>query len=264
MSDNRIDFKVKILAVAALLILLMIPIPVFVLETMMALNIIFAIVILLTAFGVKKPADFYVCPTLIVISVSFSMITMISATRSILVQGERFGGLLICFVSSLLAYPGGTVRLAAGFAIFAALIAVQVLVITKGAVRMAEVAACFTLDAMPGKQMTIDSELENGTIGQEEHAAAKKALQREVDLYGAMDGAVKFVSGTVKFGVFNIILIILGGIIIGVSIHGKALFAAMGTYTSLAVGSGLLFMLPSFLVCSAIAVLVARAASDRP
>ena len=261
MSDSgKFSKAVVPLAVLALVVLIIIPIPVFVLDIMIALNMFFAIVILLAAPCVKKATDFYVCPTLIAASALFNMITIISASRLILVQGgERFDGRLIRFVSSLVAYPGDTVRLVVGFVIFAVLVAAQVLVITKGAVRIAEVAARFTLEAMPGKQMAMDSELANGTIGQEEHAAGKKALQREVDLYGAMDGATKFISVNVKFSVCMIILIILGGITIGIAIHGEALFAAVGTYTSLAVGSGLLFMLPSFLACSAVAVLVIRA-----
>jgi flagellar biosynthesis protein FlhA len=164
--------------------------------------------------------------------------------------------------SSFVVGSGGTEGLVVGFIIFIVIIAVQAVVITKGATRIAEVAARFALDAMPGKQMAIEAEYNSGAITEEESIARKNDLQREVDFYGAMDGSSKFVSGNVKVGILITAVNILGGIIIGSAFHGEPLSAAVGTYVSFSIGDGLLSQFPALLVSTATGIIVTRSVSD--
>ena len=249
------------LGVLLVIIVIVIPLPTILLDALLALNLMLAFLVLLTVLYIQKPTDFSLFPTVLLALTLFSLALNVSTTRMILTLGENFDGRMIRAFSTFVVGAGGTAGLVVGFIIFVAIIAVQLLVITKGATRIAEVAARFTLDGMPGKQMAIDSELSNGTIDQKEHAIRKEALQKEVDFYGSMDGATKFISGNVKFGIFMIIVNILGGVIIGSSIHGQPVLDAMTTYTTLTIGDGLLAQLPALLISSAVGIVVTRAVS---
>ena len=249
------------MAVIVVVLMIVIPLPTVLLDAFLALNLMFAFLVLLIVLYIYKPTDFSSFPTVLVALTLFSLALNVSSTRLILTQGEMFDGRMIRAFSSFVVGAGGTMGLVVGFVIFIAIIVVQLLVITKGATRIAEVAARFTLDGMPGKQMAIDAELANGSIDQKECASRKEALQREVDFYGSMDGATKFISGNVKFGIFMIILNIIGGVIIGASLRGEPILTALNIYTTLTIGDGLLAQLPALLISSAVAIVVTRAVS---
>jgi len=249
------------LGVIVVIIMLVIPLPTPLLDALMAFNLILALLVLLIVLNIRKPTDFSLFPTILLVLTVFSLALNVSSTRLILTQGARFNGKMIKAFSTFVVGSGGTDGLVVGFIIFIVIIAVQAIVITKGATRIAEVAARFTLDGMPGKQMAIDSEFSNGNIDQKEHAARKEALQQEVDFYGSMDGATKFISGNVKVGIFITVINVLGGIIIGVTLHGEPITSALGTYTSFSIGDGLLTQFPALLISTAVGIVVTRAVS---
>ena len=249
------------LAVVVVVIMLIVPLHTVLLDALLAFNLMLSLFILLTVLYIKKPVDFNLFPTVLLVMTVFSLALNVSSTRLILSQGANFDGRMIRAFSTFVVGTGGTEGLVIGFIIFIVIIAVQALVITKGATRIAEVAARFTLDGMPGKQMAIDSEFSNGNIDQKEHAARKEALQMEVDFYGSMDGATKFISGNVKVGIFITVINVIGGIIIGTNLHGEALNDAMQTYTALSVGDGLLAQFPGLLISTAVGIVVTRAVS---
>ena len=252
-----------VLAIAVILVVVMIviPLPTVLLDVLLAVNLVLSLLVLLTVLYIRKPTDFSLFPTVLLALTLFSLALNISSTRLILTQGVRFNSRMVRAFSTFVVGSGGSTGLVVGFVIFIAIIGVQVLVITKGATRIAEVAARFTLDGMPGKQMAIDAELSNGSIDQKEHEARKKDLQLEVDFYGSMDGATKFISGNVKFGIFIIIIDILGGIIIGILLRGEPANVALATYTALSIGDGLVSQLPALLISAAVGIVVTRAVS---
>ena len=248
-------------AVVAVIGMLIVPLPTVFLDTFMALNLVISLLVLLVVLYNKKPTDFSLFPWVLLVVTVFGLALNVSSTRLILAQGEGFDGRMIKAFSSFVVGSGGTTGLVVGFVIFVAIIAVQLLVITKGATRVSEVAARFTLDSLPGKQMAIDAEYSAGGIDQKEATLRKELLQKESDFYGAMDGASKFISGNVKFAVFITVINILGGIIIGVTLHGEPLLTALATYTTFSIGDGLLSQLPALLVSTAMGIVVTRAAS---
>jgi flagellar biosynthesis protein FlhA len=258
---DRSDLFVAV-GVVAVVLMLIIPLPTVLLDALMALNLILALLILLIVLYTKRPTDFSIFPTILLVSTVFGLAINVSSTRLILSQGTKFDGKMIKAFSSFVVGTGGTEGLVIGFVIFIVIIAVQAIVITKGATRVAEVAARFALDALPGKQMAIEAEYNSGAITEEEAFRRKNELQREVDFYGAMDGASKFVSGNVKVGIFITVINVLGGIIIGVTLHGEDILTALGTYTTFSIGDGLLSQFPALLVSTATGIIVTRSISD--
>jgi flagellar biosynthesis protein FlhA len=249
-------------AVVAVVMMLIIPLPTVLLDALMAMNLVLSLLILLIVLYTKKATDFSVFPTLLLVLTVFGLALNVSSTRLILTQGAAFDGRMIRAFSSFVVGSGGTEGLVVGFIIFIVIIAVQAVVITKGATRIAEVAARFALDAMPGKQMAIEAEYNSGAITEEESIARKNDLQKEVDFYGAMDGSSKFVSGNVKVGILITVVNVLGGIIIGTVFHGESLAVAVGTYVSFSIGDGLLSQFPALLVSTATGIIVTRSVSD--
>ena len=258
---DRSDLFVAV-GVVAVVMMLIIPLPTVLLDALMALNLVLALLILLIVLYTKRPTDFSIFPTILLVSTVFGLAINVSSTRLILSQGARFDGKMIKAFSSFVVGTGGTEGLVIGFVIFIVIIAVQAIVITKGATRVAEVAARFALDALPGKQMAIEAEYNSGAITEEEAFRRKNELQREVDFYGAMDGASKFVSGNVKVGIFITVINVLGGIIIGATLHGESILTALGTYTTFSIGDGLLSQFPALLVSTATGIIVTRSISD--
>ena len=238
-----------------------IPLPTVILDVCISFNLVLSMLVLLIVLYNKKPTDFSLFPTVLLVLTVFSLVLNVSSTRLILTHGSRFDGRMIKAFSSFVVGSTGSQGLVVGFIIFIVIIAVQVLVITKGATRVSEVAARFMLDSLPGKQMAIDAEYSSGGIDQKEATLRKEALQRESDFYGAMDGASKFISGNVKIGIFIIVIDILGGIIIGSSIHGEPLVDALGTYAAFTIGDGLVSQLPALLISTAMGIVVTRAAA---
>ena len=237
-----------ILSALIVVILAIIPIPALAVDIMIALNLIFALAILLVTIFIKKATDFYKCPKLILISTLFNLAVSTSAARLILTRGEAFDGQLIRFVSSLFTGSGGNVDLIAYFVIFNAIIVVQILVISKNATRFALTAAVRTFYYLPGKLMAADSELNSGTVGQEEHNTRRETLQQEMDFYGSMEGAAIFKSRNEKFRAFIIVVIIIAGIITSTAFHGKTIIDAAKIYFPLVIGYGILLMIPAFLI----------------
>ncbi len=250
------------LGVVAVVMMLIIPLPTFLLDALMAINLVLALLILLIVLYTKKPTDFNVFPTILLVTTVFGLALNVSSTRLMLTLGAGFDGRMINAFSTFVVGSGGTEGLVVGFIIFIVIIAVQAVVITKGATRIAEVAARFALDALPGKQMAIEAEYNSGAISEEESFRRKNQLQQEVDFYGAMDGSSKFVSGNVKIGILITVVNILGGVIIGVVIHGEPISAAVGTYIAFAIGDGLLSQFPALLVSTATGIIVTRSVSD--
>ncbi|EFW36732.1 flagellar biosynthesis protein FlhA [Treponema phagedenis] len=250
------------IGVLVVLFSLIIPMPLSVLNVLMAFNLVFNLLILLMVLFVKKPTDFSVFPSLLLVSTVFGLGVNVSSTRLILTLGRKLQGTLINAFSSFVVGSSGNQGLVVGFTVFIILIAVQAFVITKGATRIAEVAARFTLDFNATKSMSIDAEYNAGVITEEEARRRKKQIQREADFFGAMDGASKFVSGNVKIGIFITMVNIIAGLITGMVFGGETFSSALETYTKLTIGDGLLSQLPSLLISIATGFIVTRSGDE--
>jgi flagellar biosynthesis protein FlhA len=248
--------------VIAVVMMLIIPLPAFLLDTLMAVNFVLSLLTILIVLYTRHALEFSVFPTLLLVVTVFGLALNVSSTRLILSQGADFGGRIVRGFGTFVVGASGLEGYVIGFIIFVIIIAVQFIVITKGATRVAEVAARFTLDALPGKQMAIEAEYNSGLITEEEATFKKNQLQREADFYGAMDGASKFVSGNVKVGILITVVNIVGGMIVGMTIHGEPFNVALDTYISLTIGDGLVTQLPALLISTATGIIVTRAVSD--
>ncbi|MBC8016283.1 MAG: flagellar biosynthesis protein FlhA [Sporomusaceae bacterium] len=244
------------LGIITIIIMMIIPLPPFLLDLLLSLNITFALVIIMVAVYNIEPLDFSVFPSLLLITTLFRLALNVSSTRLILLDGYA-GEVIMAFGNFVV---GGNAVV--GFIIFVILIIIQFLVITKGSERVAEVAARFTLDAMPGKQMSIDADLNSGAITDAEAHQRRKNIQREADFYGAMDGASKFVKGDAIAAIIIIVINIVGGFIIGMVQRDLGALEALQAYTLLTVGEGLVNQIPALLISTATGIVVTRAASE--
>ncbi|MCU0820860.1 MAG: flagellar biosynthesis protein FlhA [Spirochaetes bacterium] len=256
MQKSDILIGIGVITVVGMLI---IPLPTFLLDFLLAISIMIGLMTLLVVMFIQRSFDFSIFPSLLLISTVFRLALNVSSTRLILLQGAGFEGKIIRAFGDFVV--GG--NYVVGFIIFIILIAVQFIVITKGATRTAEVAARFTLDAMPGKQMSIDSDLSNGIITEDEAKLRRSEIRKEADFYGAMDGASKFVQGDVKVGIIITIINIIGGFAIGMAVRGESFDVALHTYTLLSIGDGLVSQIPSLLSTTATGIIVTRAVSDK-
>jgi flagellar biosynthesis protein FlhA len=250
------------LSVVAFVLMIIIPVPSVLLDALLAFNLTAAILILLIVLFTKKATEFSIFPTMLLVTTVFGLALNISTMRLILSKGANFDVKMIRAFASFVVGAGGADGLVIGFIIFLVIIAVQVMVITKGATRIAEVAARFTLDGLPGKQMSIDAEYNSGAIAEEEAIRRKGEVQREVDFYGQMDGASKFISGNVKAGILITVINFVGGFVIGMVLHHEDFNTAITTYTLLTIGDGLISQLPALLVSVATGIIVTRANSE--
>jgi len=248
-------------AVIVTVVMLILPLPTVLLDALMAFNLMFSLLILLNVVSIKKPTEFSLFPTVLLVSTVFGLALNISSTRLILSMGARFNGQMIRGFSSFVVGSTGNEGIVIGFIIFIVIIAVQAVVITKGATRVSEVAARFTLDSMQVKMMAVETEYSSGSITEEESQARKAQIQKESDFYGSMDGASKFISGNVKVGIFITVVNILGGIIIGVAMHGESMGNAVTNYITFSIGDGLLSQFPALFVSTAMGIVVTRAAA---
>ena len=248
-------------AVITTVIMLIFPLPTVLLDALMAFNLMFSLLILLIVLYTKRPTEFSLFPTVLLVTTVFGLALNVSSTRLILSKGARFDGKMIRAFSSFVVGSGGNEGVVIGFIIFIVIIAVQAVVITKGATRVSEVAARFTLDSMQVKMMAVETEYSSGSITEEESQKRKAQIQKESDFYGSMDGASKFISGNVKVGIFITVVNILGGIIIGTAMHGEPLAMAVNNYISLSIGDGLLSQFPALLISTAMGIVVTRAAA---
>ena len=250
------------IGVVLFVMMIVIPLPSFILDAFMSINLVFGIVVILMVLYTRHALEFSVFPTLLLILTVFGLAINISSTRLILVKGSNFDGKIVRAFGSFVVGSSGTEGFVIGLIIFIIIIIVQVLVITKGSTRVAEVAARFTLDALPGKQMAIEAEYSSGLITEEEATKKKNDLQKEVDFYGAMDGASKFVSGNVKVGIIITLVNIIGGMIVGIALHAETMDIAVNTYIPLAIGDGLVTQLPALLVSTSTGIIVTRSVSE--
>jgi len=254
---KRTDLLITI-AIIAVVMMIIIPLPVVLLDLLLAANITISIVVLLISMYTKNSLEFSVFPSLLLITTLFRLALNISSTRLILLLGEQFDGQVIKAFGNFVV--GG--NYVVGIIIFLIITVIQFIVITKGAGRVAEVAARFTLDAMPGKQMSIDADLNAGIINDEDARRRRRDLQREADFYGAMDGASKFVQGDAIAGIIVTIINITGGFVIGIFQHDLSMVDSAAVYTLLTVGDGLVSQVPALLISSATGIIVTRSASE--
>lgn len=261
-SKSTLSDLLVAIGVIVVVMMMIIPLPAFVLDALMTANLVLSLLIILIVLYTRNALEFSVFPTLLLIVTVFGLALNVSSTRLILSQGSEFKGRIIRAFATFVVGAKGLEGYVIGFIIFFIIIAVQFIVITKGATRVAEVAARFTLDSLPGKQMAIEAEYNSGLINEEEATTKKNNLQRETDFYGAMDGASKFVQGNVKVGILITVINIVGGIIVGMTIHGESWQVAFDTYISLTIGDGLVTQLPALLISTATGIIVTRAISD--
>lgn len=249
------DISVAVIIVAIILIII-IPIPSGLLDILLAINISAALIILLNVIYSKDALQISVFPSLLLFTTMYRLSLNIKSTTLVLAKGEA--GKVIEGFGTFVAQG----NLVVGFIIFLIIMIVQFLVITKGTERVSEVAARFTLDAMPGKQMAIDADLNAGLINEVEAKERRKNVQREADFYGAMDGATKFVKGDAIASIITTILNIIGGLIIGILIRGEDFSFALQNYTLLTIGDGLVSQVPALLISFATGLIVTRSASE--
>ena len=258
---NNTDLVIAI-GVVAIILMLIIPLPTVLLDLFMSFNLLLSVFILLITIYVTKATDFSTFPTVLLVSTVFSLALNVSSTRGILSKGAKFDGRMVNAFGEFVVGKGGTDGIVIGIIIFIIFIAVQVMVITKGATRITEVQARFVLDAMPNKLMAIDAEFNAGTISEEIATHRKAELQKEIDFYSRMDGATKFISGAVKFGILVTAINLVGGIILGMVLHGEPFSKAIQVYARFTIGDGLLSQIPSLLVSVATGLIVTRSAND--
>ena len=249
------------IGVVGMLVVMVIPIPTLMLDVFLSFNITFAIVVLLVAMYTMNPLEFSVFPSLLLLATLFRLSLNVASTRLILLYGNEGTGAAGQVIKAFGSFVVGG-NYVVGMVVFLILVIINFVVITKGATRIAEVAARFTLDAMPGKQMSIDADLNAGLITDAEARKRRADIAREADFYGAMDGASKFVRGDAIAGIVITLINILGGLIIGVLQQGMSLAAAAENYTLLTIGDGLVSQIPALIVSTGAGMVVTQAASD--
>ena len=258
-GHSRIARSTDVIAafgIVGIIVMMVVPLPPSLLDILITLNITGSILILIIAVFTKDPLEFSVLPSLLLTMTLFRLSLNISTTRLILL--DAYAGDVIQEFGEFVIRGDAIV----GFIIFCILVIVQFIVITKGAERVSEVAARFTLDAMPGKQMSIDADLNAGVIGDQEARDRRKNIQQEADFYGAMDGASKFVKGDAIAAIIILFINIIGGLIIGALTRGMPILEALNLYTLLTIGDGLVSQIPALLISTATGLVVTRAASE--
>ena len=253
---RRILNNVIALFVVIVVLFLFIPLPPQILDILLVFNIGLSIMILMITMNIAEALDFSIFPSLLLITTLFRLGMNVSSTRMILTTGNP--GVVIQNFGQLV--TGGNIVV--GFVIFFIIVLVQLIVITKGAERVSEVAARFTLDAMPGKQMAIDADLSSGLIDEQQARMRREKIQKEADFYGAMDGATKIVKGDSTMSIIITVINLVGGIIIGVVVNGGDIGTVMNTYCILTIGDGLVSQIPSLMISTATGMIVTRSVSD--
>lgn len=248
--------------VISLLGMMIVPLPPIALDLFFTLNICLSIIIVLVSVYAQRPLDFVIFPTIILISTLFRLALNVASTRIVLLEGHTGTGAAGQVIESFGEFVIGG-NYAVGLVVFAILVIINFVVVTKGAGRVSEVSARFTLDAMPGKQMAIDADLNSGIIDQEQAKLRREEVAAEADFYGSMDGASKFVRGDAVAGILILIINIVGGFAIGVGQHDMALSDAVKNYTLLTIGDGLVAQIPSLLLSSATAIIITRDSSKQ-
>ncbi len=256
---NRLAVPALVMLILAMMVL---PLPTIMLDVLFTLNIALAMIVLLVSLNARRPLDFSVFPTVLLLTTLLRLSLNVASTRIILMQGhtgpEAAGKVIESFGNFLV---GGNI--AVGFVVFIILVIINFVVITKGAGRIAEVAARFTLDSMPGKQLAVDADLNAGFINEVEARARRSDIGRESDFYGAMDGASKFVRGDAIAGMIILVVNLIGGIAVGLLQHNLGVSEALGRYALLTVGDGLVTQIPALVISTAAGIVVSRASSEQ-
>ncbi len=256
---SRLAVPALVLLILAMMVL---PLPTFMLDVLFTLNIALAMIVLLVSLNARRPLDFSVFPTVLLLTTLLRLSLNVASTRIILMQGhtgpEAAGKVIESFGNFLV---GGNI--AVGFVVFIILVIINFVVITKGAGRIAEVAARFTLDSMPGKQLAVDADLNAGFINETDARTRRHDIGRESDFYGAMDGASKFVRGDAIAGMIILVVNLIGGIAVGLLQHNLGLSEALGRYAMLTVGDGLVTQIPALVISTAAGIVVSRASSEQ-
>ena len=264
-KDMMAGGKGKGLAGPVLIILILsmmvLPLPAFLLDLLFTFNIALSIMVLLVSMYTQKALDFAAFPAVLLFTTLLRLSLNVASTRVVLMEGhtgpDAAGKVIEAFGHFLV---GG--NFAVGVMVFIILVVINFMVITKGAGRIAEVGARFTLDAMPGKQMAIDADLNAGLIGEDVARKRRAEVAQEADFYGSMDGASKFVRGDAVAGLLILVINIIGGLIVGVAQHGLSFADAGTTYTLLAIGDGLVGQIPALVISTAAGVIVSRVTTD--
>ena len=248
--------------IVMILAMMVLPLPPLLLDILFTFNIAMAIMVLLVSMNTTHPLDFAVFPTVLLLSTLMRLSLNVASTRVVLLEGhtgpDAAGKVIEAFGHFLV---GG--NYAVGIVVFIILVVINFMVITKGAGRIAEVGARFTLDAMPGKQMAIDADLNAGLIGEDAARTRRAAVAQEAEFYGAMDGASKFVRGDAVAGIIILAITLIGGFVVGVLQHDLDMATAARTYTLLAIGDGLVAQIPALIISTAAGLIVSRVASDQ-
>ena len=245
--------NVRALAAPILIVMILatmvLPLPAFLLDLFFTFNIAMSVMVLLVAMYTRHPLEFSIFPTVLLVTTLLRLSLNVASTRVVLLEGhsgpDAAGKVIEAFGHFLV---GG--NYAVGIVVFAILVVINFVVITKGAGRVAEVAARFTLDAMPGKQMAIDADLNSGLIGEEEARKRRATVGQEAEFYGSMDGASKFVRGDAVAGIIILFINVIGGFIVGVIQHDMAVGDAAKQYTLLTIGDGLVAQIPALIIRS--------------
>jgi flagellar biosynthesis protein FlhA len=259
----RIQELVLPVGMVACILVILTPVPAGLMDVLLAVNITIAVTMLLTTLYVRTPLEFHVFPSLLLATTLFRLVLNVAATRLILTHAatdkEMAAGQVIhAFGNFVTGGDGGANNIVVGLVIFSIIVLIQFVVITKGATRISEVAARFTLDGMPGKQMAIDADLSAGVIDQQEAQHRRREITQQADFFGAMDGASKFVRGDAIAGILIIFINIIGGLFIGIVNNGLSVGEAASLFTTLTIGDGLVTQVPAFLISLATGMLVTR------
>ncbi|MCI8932995.1 MAG: flagellar biosynthesis protein FlhA [Clostridiaceae bacterium] len=254
---KRIFDNIIALFVVVIVLFLVIPLPVQLLDFLLIINIGLSIMILMITMNITEALEFSIFPSLLLITTLFRLGLNVSTTRQILSNGGNAGSVILNFGQLI---TGGNPVI--GFIIFIIIVLVQFIVITKGAERVAEVAARFTLDAMPGKQMAIDADLSSGLIDEQQARIRRSKIQKEADFYGAMDGATKIVKGDAVMSLIMTLVNFVGGVIIGMVMDGGTFSTVLNTYSIATIGDGLVSQLPALMISTATGMIVTRSVSE--
>ncbi len=247
--------------IVMLLAMMVLPLPPFMLDMLFTFNIAFSIMVLLVGMNTVKPLDFAVFPTVLLVTTLLRLSLNVASTRVVLLEGHTGPAAAGKVIESFGHFLVGD-NYAVGLVVFVIMVVINFVVITKGAGRIAEVGARFTLDAMPGKQMAIDADLNAGLIGEDVARKRRAEIAQEADFFGSMDGASKFVRGDAVAGIIILFINIIGGLIIGVLQHNMDIAAAAKTYTLLTIGDGLVAQIPALIISTAAGLVVSRVSNE--
>lgn len=249
------------LLIILILAMMILPLPPVALDLLFTFNIAFSVMVLLTAMYTIRPLEFAIFPTVLLVTTLLRLSLNVASTRIVLIDGHTGTGAAGKVIESFGSFVVGS-NYAVGMVVFVILVVINFVVITKGAGRIAEVGARFTLDAMPGKQMAIDADLNAGLIGEDEARRRRAEVSQEAEFYGAMDGASKFVRGDAIAGILIMVISLFGGLVVGVMQHSMPVAAAAKTYALLTIGDGLVAQIPALIISTAAGLVVSRVGSE--